>query len=100
MEKHLSFTGIIVGEGDGYWSLCPELDVASEGETVDEARAMLLDAVKGYLQICFEEGAPHLRPTPPAEDPRNETPDAVAAVFVFQVDANVRADVSAYAAVA
>lgn len=29
---------IIEKEGDGYVALCAEVDVASQGETVDEAR--------------------------------------------------------------
>ena len=28
-------------EGDGYVSLCPELDVASQGDTIEEARKNL-----------------------------------------------------------
>jgi hypothetical protein len=31
-------TAIIEREGDGYVALCPELDVASQGETVEDAR--------------------------------------------------------------
>jgi len=29
------FTAVIEREGDGYAALCPELDVASQGDTVD-----------------------------------------------------------------
>ena len=36
MEKQL--TAIIEREGDGYVSLCPELDIASQGGTIEEAR--------------------------------------------------------------
>ncbi len=36
-------TAIIEREGDGYVALCPELDVASEGESVDEARQNLVE---------------------------------------------------------
>lgn len=32
MKKQL--TAIIEREGDGYVSLCPELDIASQGETI------------------------------------------------------------------
>jgi predicted RNase H-like HicB family nuclease len=31
-------TTIIEKEGDGYIALCPEVDVASKGATIDEAR--------------------------------------------------------------
>ena len=46
--KHL--TAIIEREGDGFVSLCPEVDVASQGETVDEAHRNLKEA----LELFFE----------------------------------------------
>ena len=47
-------TAIIEREGDGYVSLCPEVDVASQGETVDEARENLKEA----LELFFETASP------------------------------------------
>ncbi len=43
MVKQL--TAIIEREGDGYVSLCPELDVASQGDSIAEARANLIEAL-------------------------------------------------------
>ena len=43
-------TAIIEREGDGFVSLCPGLDVASQGETVEEARRNLEEA----LELFFE----------------------------------------------
>ena len=43
-------TAIIEREGDGYVALCPEVDIASQGETVDEARENLREA----LELFFE----------------------------------------------
>lgn len=43
-------TAIIEREGDGYVSLCPELDIASQGRTVEEARENLKEA----LELFFE----------------------------------------------
>lgn len=34
-------TAIIEREGVGYVSLCPELDIASQGATIEQARANL-----------------------------------------------------------
>ncbi len=48
MTRHL--TAIIEREGDGYVALCPELDIASQGDTVPEARANLQEA----LELFFE----------------------------------------------
>ena len=43
-------TAIIEREGDGYVALCPELDIASQGATVAEARGNLKEA----LELFFE----------------------------------------------
>ena len=43
-------TAIIEREGDGYVSLCPEVDIASQGVTVDDARSNL----KEVLELFFE----------------------------------------------
>ena len=40
---------IIEREGDWYVALCPELDIASQGKTVEEAKANLKEAVELYL---------------------------------------------------
>jgi predicted RNase H-like HicB family nuclease len=46
------FTGIIEREGDGYVSLCPELDIASQGDTVEEARLNLIEAVELFFEAA------------------------------------------------
>lgn len=38
MKTTRELTAIIEREGNGYVSLCPELDVASQGDTIEEAR--------------------------------------------------------------
>jgi predicted RNase H-like HicB family nuclease len=45
-----SFTAIVEREGDGYVALCPELDVASQGGSVEEATANLREAVELFLE--------------------------------------------------
>jgi predicted RNase H-like HicB family nuclease len=46
------FTAIIEKEDDGYVALCPELDVASQGGSVEEARANLKEAVELFLETA------------------------------------------------
>ncbi|HEV2299531.1 MAG TPA: type II toxin-antitoxin system HicB family antitoxin [Candidatus Acidoferrales bacterium] len=46
----MKLTAIIEAEGDGYVSLCPELDIASQGNTIAEARDNLREA----LELFFE----------------------------------------------
>lgn len=53
MER-LRLTALIEAEGDGYVALCPELDIASEGDTVEQARANLTEA----LELFFEAASP------------------------------------------
>lgn len=47
-----SYTAIVEKEGDGYVSLCPELDVASQGDTVESATANLKEAVELFLECA------------------------------------------------
>lgn len=54
MKQPHQFTGIIEREGDGYVALCPELDIASQGNTVEEARSNLIEAI----ELFFEAAAP------------------------------------------
>jgi predicted RNase H-like HicB family nuclease len=53
MKTNRNFTAIIEREGDGYVSLCPELDIASQGETVEDARRNLAEA----LELFFEHAS-------------------------------------------
>jgi predicted RNase H-like HicB family nuclease len=46
------FTAILEKEGDQYVALCPELDIASQGATVEEARANLKEAVELFLECA------------------------------------------------
>ena len=52
MSKRL--TAIIRREGDGFVALCPELDVASQGDTIETARDNLREA----LELFFECASP------------------------------------------
>ena len=49
------FTAVIEREADGYIALCPELDVASQGDTVDQARSNLREAVELFLECAAPE---------------------------------------------
>ncbi|MBI4312532.1 MAG: type II toxin-antitoxin system HicB family antitoxin [Chloroflexi bacterium] len=81
-----AFTGLILRDGDSYGALCIELDVASQGATVGEAKGMLLEAVSLYLESAIESNVPYLRPVPPQEDPRLAPSQQVVEVFPLKVD--------------
>jgi len=48
-------TAIIEKEGDGYSSLCPELDIASQGDTIEEARKNLEEALLLFFETASRE---------------------------------------------
>jgi predicted RNase H-like HicB family nuclease len=53
MKRQL--TAIIEREGNGYVSLCPELDIASQGETIEEARNNLQEALELFFEAASKE---------------------------------------------
>ncbi len=52
MKQIQQLTAIIEREGDSYVSLCPELDIASHGATVEEARLNLIEALEGFFEAA------------------------------------------------
>ncbi len=54
MNSPQRLTAIIEREDDGYVALCPELDIASQGESIEESRANLIEA----LTLFFETASP------------------------------------------
>ena len=52
--KTLQLTAVIEREDEMYVATCPEVDVASQGNTIEEARANLLEAV----ELFFEDASP------------------------------------------
>jgi predicted RNase H-like HicB family nuclease len=52
--KKLQLTAVIEREDDGYVALCPEVDVASQGSTIDEARANLREAVELFFESASD----------------------------------------------
>ncbi|MBM4059689.1 MAG: type II toxin-antitoxin system HicB family antitoxin [Planctomycetes bacterium] len=74
MDKTRQFTAVIEREDDMFVALCPELDVASQGVTVEEARRNLVEAI----ELFFESASP--------EEVRQRLHDEV---FVTRVEVRV-----------
>ena len=53
--KARQLTAIIEREEDCYIALCPELDIASQGGTVAEARENLIEAVELFFEVASAE---------------------------------------------
>ena len=47
-----NFTAIIEREDGAYVSLCPELGIASQGNTVDQAKENLREAIELFLDTA------------------------------------------------
>jgi len=54
MREARRMTAIIEREEDGFTALCPELDIVSQGQSIEEARANLIEA----LTLFFETASP------------------------------------------
>ena len=46
----------IFKEGDGFVSHCPAFDVSSQGDTEEEAKENLAEALTGFIMVCHEMG--------------------------------------------
>jgi predicted RNase H-like HicB family nuclease len=69
-----SLTAIIERDDDLWVALCPELDIASQGSTVEEARANLREAIELFFECA---------------DPTEVSARLRSEVFVTQVDVAV-----------
>jgi len=54
MAQLQRMTAIIEREDDGYVALCPELDIASQGSSIEEARANLIEALSLFFESASE----------------------------------------------
>jgi len=56
MTKELILSVVIKREREGYSSWCPELDVASQGDSIEEARKNLQEAVELHVETMVQNG--------------------------------------------
>ncbi|GAQ95722.1 predicted nuclease of the RNAse H fold, HicB family [Thermodesulfovibrio aggregans] len=59
MRKIKLTAELIPAEEGGYIVYCPELDITTEGETIEEAIYMIKDAAKAYIEVVGLENIPH-----------------------------------------
>jgi len=52
MQQIHRLTAIIEREDDGFVALCPEVDVASQGSSIEEARANLVEARTLFFEVA------------------------------------------------
>ena len=51
-KRVLQLTAVIAREDDDYVATCPELDIVSEGHTIEAARLHLFEAVEGFFEVA------------------------------------------------
>jgi len=90
-SSQLVFTGVVVKEEDGYSALCIDLDVASQGQTIDEAKKNLFEAVTLYIESALESNLPIIRPVPAEENPLNVRQKNTLEKFNIKVNLQVHA---------
>jgi predicted RNase H-like HicB family nuclease len=54
MQQLRRLTAIIEREDDGFVALCPELDVASQGASIEDARTNLIEALTLFFEVADE----------------------------------------------
>ncbi len=52
----MPLTGIIKKSGNHYVALCLEINISSQGDSIEEARRMLLEACDEYISYMKDEG--------------------------------------------
>ena len=52
MKPPQRLTAIIEREDDGFVAMCPELDITSEGASVEEARGNLIEALTLFFETA------------------------------------------------
>lgn len=52
MKQLKQLTCIIEREDNGYVSLCPQIDIASQGESIEEARKNLVEAIELFFEMA------------------------------------------------
>lgn len=52
---HKILTAVITREGNGFVSLCPEIDVASQGDSIEEAKNNLREAVELFFECASDK---------------------------------------------
>jgi len=92
-NSNFVFDALIVKESDGYTSLCLNIDVASEGDTIEEAKNNLNEAVTLYLETTIENNLPVIRPVPEEENPLILREKDVVQKFLLKVDLHVSVNV-------
>jgi predicted RNase H-like HicB family nuclease len=51
-QKNFQLTAVIERDNNMYVATCPEVDIASQGKSIEDARANLLEAVELFFEVA------------------------------------------------
>ena len=85
------FTGIIFKERNGYSGICPEVDIATDGESIEQTKLNLTEAVSLYIEPAVENNIPVLRPIPEDENPMHISPNNMVERIPIKIDFEIHA---------
>ncbi len=68
-KSSLVFTGYLLQEDNGFSAICTDVDVASDGDSPEDAKKNLMEAIELYIESAIENNLPVLRPIPPCDNP-------------------------------
>ncbi len=88
-NSNFVFDALIIKETEGYSSLCLNIDVASEGDTIEEAKKNLYEAVTLYLETTIENNLPVIRHVPEEENPLILREKDIIEKFLLKIDLHV-----------
>ena len=90
MEKsNLVLRSVVIKEDGGFSALCLDTDVASEGKSLEEAKANLREAVELYIESAVENNLPVVRPVPKEDNPLFTRASDIVEDFVLNVSLQV-----------
>jgi predicted RNase H-like HicB family nuclease len=90
-QSKFVFTGVLLKENSSISALCLEVDVATEGETIQEAKNNLIEAVSLYIESAVENNLPVLRPVPEEENPLLQNHKKILEKFTLKINFTVYA---------
>ena len=85
------FTGVLLKENSSISGLCLEVDIATEGDSIAEAKNNLIEAVSLYIETAIENNLPILRAVPEKDNPMIISPQNVLEEFSLKIDFRVHA---------
>ncbi len=80
-RSNFVFTCLLLKEDSGFTALCLDTDVASEGDTVEQAKQRLREAVNLNVESAIENNLPVIRPVSQTENPQHTRMQDAVEVF-------------------